>query len=110
MTLYLDDLVLLDNDPEATRDGSLLGCACEAGGAFVGWVSLGWSSAQPEELELGYRMRRQAWGHGLATARPMAPSASKTLTFVQIFDGECAVVSALGENRHLGHRVETRLA
>jgi [ribosomal protein S5]-alanine N-acetyltransferase len=47
------------------------------GGAFLGWVfarpatdskfarEIGWS--RPDEVEVGYRYRRSAWGRGLAT-------------------------------------------
>ena len=34
---------------------------------FVGWFHLRPDRWQPEEMELGYRLRRPAWGHGLAT-------------------------------------------
>jgi len=54
-----------------------------AGGEFLGWVfvrpatasraaaALGWTS--PDEVEVGYRYRRSAWGRGVATeaARPL---------------------------------------
>jgi RimJ/RimL family protein N-acetyltransferase len=48
-----------------------------AGGLFLGWVfvrpapasrdarALGW--ARPDEVEIGYRYRRSAWGRGVAT-------------------------------------------
>src|SRR5262249_12726602 len=59
-----------------------LGCGClaafeKANGAFVGWFFMrpapeykfaaeaGWTRSS--ELELGYRLRRAAWGRGLAT-------------------------------------------
>ena len=34
---------------------------------FVGWFHLRPDRWQPEEMELGYRLRRPAWGRGLAT-------------------------------------------
>ncbi len=51
--------------------------AAESGGEFVGWfllrpatdhrlaAAIGWTS--PAEVEVGYRLRREAWGRGLAT-------------------------------------------
>ncbi len=50
-------------------------------GAFLGWVfarpapasklavAIGWD--RPDEVEIGYRYRRSAWGHGLATEAAM---------------------------------------
>jgi RimJ/RimL family protein N-acetyltransferase len=38
------------------------------GGAFVGWFSLRPErGGPPDEVELGYRLRQAAWGHGYAT-------------------------------------------
>jgi RimJ/RimL family protein N-acetyltransferase len=37
------------------------------GGGFVGWFSLRPTGDGPEEVELGYRLRRGAWGRGYAT-------------------------------------------
>jgi RimJ/RimL family protein N-acetyltransferase len=37
------------------------------GGAFVGWFQLEPSRERPDEAELGYRIRRGAWGFGYAT-------------------------------------------
>jgi RimJ/RimL family protein N-acetyltransferase len=89
---HLDDLVALDADPEVMRyisDGrpnarqvyveSLLPrmtafadepygfAAAYEQGAFVGWFHLRPSVADASVLELGYRLRRSAWGRGLAT-------------------------------------------
>jgi RimJ/RimL family protein N-acetyltransferase len=37
-------------------------------GAFIGWMHLRPEVGRPvEELELGYRLRQPAWGHGYAT-------------------------------------------
>lgn len=41
--------------------------AAEWEGRFVGWFHLRPSVADAEMLELGYRLRREAWGRGLAT-------------------------------------------
>ncbi|NEE00998.1 GNAT family N-acetyltransferase [Phytoactinopolyspora halotolerans] len=38
-----------------------------ADGRFVGWFSLTVGAAGPAAPELGYRLRREAWGRGLAT-------------------------------------------
>lgn len=89
---HLDDLVALDSDPAVMRfinggtptprevyEQSLLermkafadqpygyAAAYEAE-RFVGWFHLRPSVADPTVLELGYRLRRDAWGRGLAT-------------------------------------------
>lgn len=89
----LDALVELDSDPEVMRyinDGvpsprelyvdSLLPRmlawtqddpvgfhAAIHEGAFVGWFHLRPSIADVDALELGYRLRRSAWGRGFAT-------------------------------------------
>lgn len=34
---------------------------------FIGWFHLRADRIEPEEMELGYRLRRSAWGRGLAT-------------------------------------------
>lgn len=58
------------------------GWAAEVGGAFVGWfiarpapdhrlsAELGWTN--PDDIELGYRLRREVWGRGLATEGALA--------------------------------------
>lgn len=38
-----------------------------AGGEFIGWFHLRPDKITPEEMELGYRLARKAWGAGLAT-------------------------------------------
>jgi RimJ/RimL family protein N-acetyltransferase len=90
----VDDLVALDADPRVMRfigDGSLGSReACEAGiervlaryaedtglglwhatqqndGRFVGWVSLK-PCGDSDDIEVGYRLLHDAWGHGFAT-------------------------------------------
>ncbi|ORT54899.1 GNAT family N-acetyltransferase [Streptomyces sp. CB03238] len=86
----LDDVVALDNDPEVmryvnggrpasreeVRAGSLrrlMGRGFWAAEARVTGEWLGWFSLEPLEgegegvVELGYRLRRAAWGRGYAT-------------------------------------------
>lgn len=91
----LDHLVLLDSDPEvrrfvdqptapsrqelATRLPEMLqrfGLAREpsywtaedpATGEFFGWFHLKPLEGEPGSLDLGYRLRRERWGRGLAT-------------------------------------------
>lgn len=91
-----DDLVELDSDPEvmrfltggrptprsAVRDEilpALLRDYERPGGLgrwavldrrtgdFLGWVGLSPTGADPRDAQLGYRLRRAAWGRGLAT-------------------------------------------
>ena len=37
------------------------------GGEFIGWFHLRPDRISPEEMELGYRLKRSVWGRGLAT-------------------------------------------
>jgi len=39
----------------------------KAGGGFLGWFHLRPDAYVPEEKEVGYRLRREAWGQGYAT-------------------------------------------
>jgi RimJ/RimL family protein N-acetyltransferase len=39
----------------------------KATGAFIGWFHFRPSRDNPEEIELGYRLRKAAWGNGYAT-------------------------------------------
>jgi RimJ/RimL family protein N-acetyltransferase len=89
---HLDDLVALDADPEVMRfiNGGqpnsrqtylddllprMLGfddqphgfAAAYERGAFVGWFHLRPSVVDASILEVGYRLRREVWGRGLAT-------------------------------------------
>ncbi len=94
---HVDALVELDSDPEVMRyltngvpttrqqyEAELLDrmCAYDAepygffaayeGVAFVGWFHVRPSVAEAGMLELGYRLRRAAWGRGLATEGSLA--------------------------------------
>ena len=89
---HLDDLVELDSDPEVMRfisggvptprevyETSLLErmkayadqpfgfAAAYENDRFVGWFHLRPSVVDETVLEIGYRLRRDAWGRGLAT-------------------------------------------
>ena len=89
---HLEDLVRLDSDPEVMRylnggvptpreqietevlprirawDEQPFGfLAAYEREAFVGWFHLRPSVFDASMLELGYRLRREAWGRGLAT-------------------------------------------
>ena len=102
---HLDDLVALDADPEVVRhvggasptrdqyeseilprlvayDAEPYGfVAAYEAGAFIGWFHLRPSVFDPQVLELGYRLRRSAWGRGLATegSRALLRHAFETL-------------------------------
>ncbi len=83
--LDLADLVALDANPEVMRfiTGGRATPQAEIGTALPGWFDhrwvglelatgawLGWFSLRPTgdgERELGYRLRRSAWGQGFAT-------------------------------------------
>jgi RimJ/RimL family protein N-acetyltransferase len=103
---HLEDLVALDADPEVMRfinggvptsretyvtellprmtafDDKPYGFAAAYREArFIGWFHLRPSVADPTILELGYRLRRDTWGSGLATegARALVKHAFETL-------------------------------
>jgi RimJ/RimL family protein N-acetyltransferase len=92
--------------PHYARPARGCGAAHEkATGQFVGWFFLrpapeykfaaeaGWTRAS--DLELGYRLRRAAWGRGLAT------EAATELVRIALADPEvsCVVAAALVTNR-----------
>lgn len=103
---HVPDLVALDADPEVMRyisggapnpreayendlmprilawDEHPFGfLAAYEADEFVGWFHLRPSVADPAALELGYRLRRAAWGRGLATegARALVAHAFEVL-------------------------------
>lgn len=120
----LDLLVALDNDPGVKRfiDGGrpagreavrrdvlprLLGrgfWAAEerAAGEFLGWFSLSPAPRAPgwESVELGYRLRRAAWGRGYATegARALVDAAFTRLGTERVFARTMTVNTA---SRHV---------
>jgi RimJ/RimL family protein N-acetyltransferase len=65
------DEVVTDHLPRRLRpEGPPRGIGYWAGseaGRFVGWWCLAVDDADPDTAELGYRLRRDAWGRGLAT-------------------------------------------
>ena len=89
---HLDDFIALDSDPEVMRfisggepnsrqlyldellprmmayESEPYGYLCAyLGERFIGWFHLRPSVADDSILELGYRLRRETWGKGLAT-------------------------------------------
>jgi len=88
----VDALLDLDSDPEVMRyisggqpssraevteivqaslDSRWMASA-RATGDLIGWFALHPTGDVPEELELGYRLRRAAWGNGYATEGSLA--------------------------------------
>ncbi|HYH34032.1 MAG TPA: GNAT family N-acetyltransferase, partial [Nocardioides sp.] len=65
------DEVVLEHLPRRLRpEGPARGIGYWAGfedGHFVGWWTLAVDDEDPHTAELGYRLRRDAWGRGLAT-------------------------------------------
>ncbi len=85
-----------------------------AGGDFLGWVlirpatafmyagAIGW--ARPDEVEVGYRYRRSAWGRGVAT------EAATPLVQIALADpATTAVVACTGANNAGSLRVLEKL-
>lgn len=118
----LDDLVELDSDPHVMRfltggEGTprhrirdevlprLLSeydtfpgwgrwAAVErASGAFLGWLGLDPPKGDRPEVELGYRLRRAAWGHGYATegSRALVDQAFSATTAERVWAETMAV-------------------
>ena len=132
---HTDLLVELDSDPEVLRfifgralsreevvrdhlprrlrpDGPPRGIGYWAGfeaDVFVGWWALAVDDSDVDTAELGYRLRRAAWGRGLATegSRALLDHAFATLrlpvvwaTTMAVNEGSRGVMSRLGM-RHL---------
>jgi RimJ/RimL family protein N-acetyltransferase len=109
----LDDLVELDGEPDVRRmvdplgviipedpeerrlfewerhvaTGAFFGARERVGNAFVGCFQLEPAPDRPDEVELGYRLRRHAWGLGYATegARALVAHALDVLGYRRVF-------------------------
>ncbi len=75
-------------------------------GAFLGWASNRPVEDRPDEVELGYRLRREAWGKGYATeaARALIDKSFTELGVQRVVANTMTVNSRLaprdGEGRH----------
>ncbi|HEX6151511.1 GNAT family N-acetyltransferase [Nocardioides sp.] len=131
---HLEELVELDSDPEVlrfifgralTRDeveqewlakrlrphAHARGIGYWAGfvdQAFVGWWCLGVDDEDPQAAELGYRLRRTAWGRGYATegSRAMLDHGFGTVGLARVW-GETMAVNA--GSRHVMEKLGMRL-
>ena len=103
------DEVVTDHLPRRLRpDGPPRGMGYWAGfedDAFVGWWTLAVDDSDPDTAELGYRLRRDAWGRGLATegSRALLDHAFRTLGLPRVWgvtmavnEGSRRVMSRLG--------------
>lgn len=92
--------VLTDHLPRRLRhDGPPRGIGYWAGfedGEFVGWWTLAVDDVDPDTAELGYRLRRDAWGRGLATegSRALLDHAFRTLGLPYVWATTMAVNAA----------------
>lgn len=88
------EIVALDSDPEVMRYLGETGTTTEEAlefieharrfpegvgfwiaehdGRFIGWFHLRPARSEPHEMELGFRLRREAWGHGFGTEGSVA--------------------------------------
>ena len=116
---HIEDLVDLDSDPEVLRfifgraltreevlgtwmprrlspEADARGLGFWVGHAedrFVGWWCLAFDPALPDTAELGYRLRRDAWGRGYATegARALLDHAFTTIGLPRVWAETMAV-------------------
>jgi len=129
---HLELLAVLDSDPEVLRfiwgralsreeslhhsarridpEGEARGIGAWIGleaGHFVGWWTLQRDDTDRDTAELGYRLRRSAWGRGLATegSRALLDHAFRTLGLPRVWAGTMAVNSgSRGVMEKLGMR------
>jgi RimJ/RimL family protein N-acetyltransferase len=83
----------------------------EAAGLFLGWVLLIPEDGTGPDIEIGWRLRRAAWGRGIATeaAAPLLPHGFATLGLARIVAGiDPANHASLGVARKLGLRPGAR--
>lgn len=132
---HIEQLVDLDADPEVLRfifgrgltrdeveqewlakrlrpDADARGIGYWAGfteAEFVGWWCLGVDDEDPEAAELGYRLRRSAWGSGFATegSRAMLDHAFGTVGLSRVWGETMAVNTG---SRHVMEKLGMRLA
>lgn len=67
-------------------------------GEFIGWFHLRPDKISPEEMELGYRLKRGAWGQGLAT------EGSRSLLATAFAEWGCTKICARTLTRNLASR------
>lgn len=133
---HLDDVVELDGDPEVLRlifgralsrdevvetwwprrtrpDADARGLGYWAGrdtsGRFLGWWALVVDDEDPSAAELGYRLRRTAWGEGYATegSRALLDHAFSTVGLERVWAETMAVN---GRSRRVMEKLGMRLA
>ncbi|KAI1995779.1 hypothetical protein LOZ53_001382 [Ophidiomyces ophidiicola] len=71
---------------------------CRASGQFLGWFALAVSGSNPLTLELGYRLRCQFWGTGLAT------EGSKTLLRYAFEQEDVVVERVFGQTMFVNYQ------
>jgi RimJ/RimL family protein N-acetyltransferase len=132
---HVEELVELDSDPEVLRfifgraltraeveyewlakrlrpDAAARGIGYWAGyedDSFVGWWCLGVDDEDPDAAELGYRLRRDEWGRGLATegSRAMLDHAFRTIGLSRVWGETMAVNTG---SRRVMEKLGMRLA
>lgn len=77
-------------------------------GAFLGWWALAVDDDDDQAAELGYRLRRAAWGHGYATegSRRLLRHAFETVGLARIWADTMAVNTG---SRHVLEKLDMRL-
>jgi RimJ/RimL family protein N-acetyltransferase len=77
-------------------------------GSYLGWWTLAVDDEDPDTAELGYRLRRDAWGRGYATegSRAMLDHAFGTVGLTRVW-GETMAVNA--GSRHVMEKLGMRL-